>query len=245
MPNITPLVMQNYTDDLGRSYENVKFKIKTEYSSGPTATLFGYRLPENQVCATARFFAPRYLLASFSVNGRPEKIKFPVPRTEQIEPGLRALKQIRAVCVDLVGEKWSLIPPSLGYTPSNPTYTLPQDSSKTSGTFRYQSDVLGSNLRAKFAVEIAPDALSTQILNAFCMPDIQENDICAATFEGFQTRRFVATAKNENGGSIVRQAPLTSLAGVPTCLGQIGARASCVGYLGESVKNLQDYFPDL
>ncbi|NJM00462.1 MAG: hypothetical protein HC924_17510 [Synechococcaceae cyanobacterium SM2_3_2] len=236
MPNIASLQMPTYTDDFGNTYDNVGFKIKNEYSDSIN---LGYQERSTSVCSSiSGLFKPRALVATFNFNGNAQTIRFPVPSPDQIESALNQLRNA-AVCVDLVGEEWTLLPPSrFNYNPSQQEYTLGQDGNKVSGSFGYSSDILGA-IRAPFAVEQNPTQISSVILNDTCMSDRLENVACTLRIEGFKARRLILTARNRNGGSIVRIAPQTGRSTLQRCVTTQGAVAACVGYQGESVRNLQ------
>lgn len=229
--------MPTYTDDFGNTYENVGFKIKDEYTDSIN---LGYQPRQTQLCsATGGLFSPRALVATFEFSGIAQKIRFPVPSPEDIADAIEQLLGV-AVCLELEGESWSFLPPTrFGYNSANTQYTLPQDSSKESGTFGYSSDVLGA-IRAKYASEQEPAAITGVGLG--CAEDRQENTVCSTTLTGFKTRRVIAVARNINGGQIVRQFPVTGRATLASCVSSFTNLVACVGYQGESVKNIQVLF---
>lgn len=234
MPNIASMRMPSYTDDFGNTYLNVPFKIKDEYKDSIS---LGYQENNTAICSsTAGIFNPRAVIATFLFSGIVQKIRFPVPSPEQIPTAVNQLIAA-AECIELDGESWTLLPPTrFNYNSFFGSYTLPQDSSKETGTFGYSSDLLGA-IRSKYAVELNPSNLSGPTLD--CMDDRDTVAVCPTTIVGFRTRRLILTARNTNGGTIVRQAPVTGRSILASCVSSYTNIVACLGYKGESIRNLQ------
>ncbi len=227
-------------------YPKVRFKIK-EGKESKAADCADIEIPDS-VCAPATLLKMRALVVTFKSG---EKIRFPVDRAAKIVLCTRALKNDNdVVCIDLDGEEWGIVPPSLaGYKQNSTAYSLPTDakSAKDTGGFDYTSEVMGK-IRYKFAIEISPSAISGAALA--CLDNVGAKDGCTIPIPGFQPRYIVLKANRSkkpgepNSPLIVRKATVATLSKVMACAKAMGDLGLCIGYKGESIKNLQNLVGD-
>jgi hypothetical protein len=155
---LTTLMLATYTTDFDTSYNNVFVKWTTE---APIPE--GFYLARTAGCgANSLPFRMRYLKAKF-----PEGIhQYPVPDLANIIPLASALRAEGATCIDLVGEQWSAILPSIL---NNPTFRatpyaaadITGAGDKTSGSYDYASDAIAADARISYSLESVPTALLT------------------------------------------------------------------------------------
>lgn len=120
-------------------------------------------------------FEMRHLVATFDPEEQKDRkcliVKFPVPDVADIPDYVDKIRQCGAVCIDLIGEAWSIIPPAYKqqnyYEPSYDLITLAEAgkfSPKLSGRMKeYASDISGQVLLPKLAIEVDPIELATLI----------------------------------------------------------------------------------
>ena len=242
MAPIQPLQLETYTTDLGFAYGDVKFKLKRGRGELNVDNGCGTYLPSVRgVCASPnRFFKMRALIVTM-VDG--EKVRLPISTVDRIVACVQALKGNEDVaCIDLDGEEWGVIPPTLGgYTTNNTVYQLPtgSKSEKFNGAYDYTSDVLGLSVD-KYAIEQNPESISLQLLE--CLANRREKDRCILT-AGVRARHIVVIANGSNNSAIVRKGKVSTLADVLTCVQGLTDRVLCIGYKGESIKNVDLLVP--
>jgi len=255
MPKMSSLVVTQYTSDIaGTTYDNVGFKIRTGFDDCTTA-IGAYDDSVDSLCPPSRFFAMRHLVATFDDGGTPgrrgSRIKFPVasPSTLDITAAVLALKACGAVCIDLVGEKWTVVPPSIGgYSAGADKMVLNNDgemADKKSGRILYSSDAAGANQLVNVAYEIEPVALSNAIDG--CVGTLDESPACVLA--GIRPRRGIAKGAVVNAdnpkATFSRVAPIRALAEVQNCISTVGNLpfVQCMGYQGESIRRVDLLFP--
>lgn len=254
-------------------YPNYAFKIREGYSDC-FGTGSGY-LPNVTTCACSpgKLFSPRALIAKFAgtpgVGGLSRNcatIRFPVARPDAalIRLMVEDLKACGAVCIDLAGEEWSVVPPSLAdYTPTQGLFDLPVGvrSPKVSGSMpNYSSDGLGTGQVVGVRYEASPETLTGAIPSplpdgqpsaggvfVLCHGDLSPNAACAGG-TSIQSRRAIVKATGRAGGAapgtpvsqIVRQMPIRLPADIVECIKAVGdiPGVECVGYKGESIKRI-------
>lgn len=240
----------SYTSDFTIVYNDIRFKLKAgRVADGQTCGDYEDP-PAGVVCGgTGNLFKMRALIATY-VDG--EKVKFPVSTNAKIVPCIQTLKAVEGVvCIDLEGEEWGVVPPLLaGYTPVNTVYTLPtkEKSDKTTGSFDYTSDISGL-IGDKFAIEENPTEISSKLLG--CLAARRDKDKCVLG-AGIKARHVIAIANGSYedkpagilGGAIIRKGKVSLLANVLDCIRAVGDVTLCVGYKGESAKNVHLLVPD-
>lgn len=255
MPKMTPLVVTQYTSDIaGATYDNVGFKLRTGFDDCTTA-LGMYDDPLDTLCPPSKFFSMRHLVATFDDGGTPgrrgARIKFPVssPSVLDITAAVLALKACGAVCIDLVGERWTVVPPSIGgYTAGADKMVLNNDgkmAEKKSGRINYTSDAAGANQLVNVAYELEPVALSNAIDG--CVGPLDDSPACVLA--GISPRRGIAKGAVVNAdnpkATFARTAPIRSLAEVQNCIATVGNLpfVQCMGYRGENIRRVDLLFP--
>lgn len=234
MPRIDSRQMQTYVSDLGLIYKNVRFKMK----GGRSELAEGCETYDDPIgiCPTSRLIKQlRALVVKFSDG---ETVRFPISNPVNIADCVRHFLAITSVeCIDLDGEEWGVVPPTLGgYTPVTTVYSLPTGgkADKATGSYDYTSDVIGL-IGDKFAVEDNPEPLATQLLG--CPENKREKDRCVLG-AGIKARHVLAIANGAGGSVIARKGKVSSVDSVLSCISAVGNRVLCVGYKGESIRNV-------
>ncbi|MDS3861030.1 hypothetical protein RIF25_09435 [Thermosynechococcaceae cyanobacterium BACA0444] len=227
-------------------YPKVRFKIK-EGKEDQAGKCSDIELPDS-VCSPANLLKMRALIVTYKSG---EKIRYPIDRAAKIVLCVRSLKTDQnVICIDLDGEEWGIVPPSLaGYTQKTEAYTLPTGvkSEKDTGSFDYTSEIMGK-IRYKFAIELEPKAISDKALA--CLENAGGKDGCTIPIPGFAPRYAVLKANRAKKAGeltdplIVRKAPIASISKVMPCIKDLGSQGLCIGYKGESIKNLQNLVGD-
>lgn len=254
MPKMVPLVVGQYISDIANTpYDNVGFKQRAGFED--CNATFGYLEGVTNLCPPSSLFKMRYLKATFEDGGTPgrrgSQIQFPVnsPDPVSIEADVTALKACGAVCIDLIGERWTVVPPSLGnYTVGTDQMVLDNDgefADKRAGRAIYSSDALGANQIVNVAYEIEPVALSSVIDG--CVGPIDEQAACLIA--GISPRRAIAKGSVANAtnpkATFSRAAPIRILSEVQDCISNVGNLpfVQCVGYRGENIRRIDLLFP--
>ncbi len=275
-----------YASDLGTEFLGVKFSQKAGITgTGNSIPGIVYDKSKPSICPPPRYFKMRRFRAVFgpskdlALNG--VTVEFPIPNFFVFNLYLKSILDAGALCVDLIGEKWSIIPPYLKGTDGNkdisykPTYdliSLPDTSKSNKITGRmseYHSDS-GINGKPKFAIEHDPAdfaeiALGTiaQIedtgvyfptnTNTPCLGPIEKSSICVISEQ--IPRKIIA-----HGNSVLQLEPVSATnpprkwsRAIPVqkrgdllvdCINKIGnyKGVQCLGYQGESIKNIHLLF---
>lgn len=246
MAPIDSKVMPNYKSDLGFDYKNIGFKLKAGRAN-LGAGCGAYTDKTNSFCPSPNLFKPRAIICTF-VDG--ERVRFPVSDPSLITSCIQVLKKnVNIVCMDLDGESWGVVPPTLGkYTPTNTAYLLPtgKRSDKVTGSYDYTSDVLGL-VGDKYAIERDPEPISTALLG--CLENKRDKDKCVLN-AGVKARYVIVTANGQtqidNGGggtvvtptTIIRKGKVSKTEDIINCITAAGNVGLCVGYKGESIRNV-------
>lgn len=243
MARMTPLVMPVYTSDLGIKYDEFRFKIRD-----PLGTMIigctGYVVPGDTIsCGFSQLLKPRALVALFDDGAR---VRFPIPTIGKVaECAKKLLENKKIVCLDLDGEYWSLVPPQVGdYKPKFQNFNLAAGkANKLTGTMQYKSDALGE-IDLRWQMEEKPEKI-TKIAEK-CINSKGSNS-CAVRIPirarhviFHSTGRKVMDSGNKafHVQKIVRKYPVDAIGGICDCLKKLGNESECVGYKGESIKNL-------
>ena len=166
----TSLSVATYLSDLGLEFKNVRFSQK----AGVSCNGIEYGTPIAAPCPPPRYFKMRRLKAIFSGEVRSERkgvvAEYPLPDVTLMPAFVKALLDCGALCIDLIGEEWTLIPPNMSdsvrYTPTYDLIPLVEERKAYKVTGRmseYQSDA-GINGKPKFAIELLPQAFAEKAL---------------------------------------------------------------------------------
>jgi hypothetical protein len=213
----------DYFSDLGVEFTNVKFSQKSGISGeGNPVNGILYQKPKTSPCPPPRYFKMRRFRAVFGPSKDPAlngvTVEFPIPNFFVFNLYLKSIIDAGALCVDLVGEEWSIIPPflkglngnkSISYTPSYDLIALPDTSKSVKITGRmsdYHSDS-GVNGKPKFAIEYTPTDFAELALgpiqqiadteiyfptntNTPCLGPVEKSSICVIADQS--PRRIIA-----------------------------------------------------
>lgn len=247
-------MLPTYTDDFGTEYKNLNVKFGDDAPSAVIEDLYDART--NIIsCAATSLFSPRALIATFE-DGTQHRFPLASRDTTDIETAVLLLKDNAAVCIDLEGESWNLVPQTFftGVTfRSTPFTDIPSAKVQESISFNYAPDIQAAgNVRLSTRVEKNPTSLNGCQKSALDDAKIQGGGICSGKSLGISPRKYIiqALAKKTGEGDdvnprrVVRNAIVSSKlpASLKSDIDGIAPCAYCVGYQGESVKNVHLLF---
>jgi hypothetical protein len=247
-------MIPNYTDDFGNDYKNLNVKFGDGAPTAVTDDFYDDRTSSIS-CASTSLFSPRALIATFD-DGTIHKFPLASRATGDIEDAVLLLKTNNAVCIDLEGESWTLVPQTFFATAtfkSTPFTDIPSEKVQESITFDYSSDIQASGtVKLTTRIETAPTALNTCQKSALESPQVQSGGICAGRSLGITPRKYIISALATKTGDpvtapprkVIRNAIVSTKVGatIITKITGIAPCAYCVGYRGESVKNVHLLF---
>ena len=250
--NATRMV-PTYTDDLGNVYTNLNVKFGDDV---PTEVIDDLYSPRDAVisCAATSLFSPRALIATFT-NGTIHRFPLGSRATADIQEAVLLLKTNDAVCIDLEGESWSLVPQTF-FTASfrtSPFTDIPSSKVQESISFDYTPDIQASGtVRLSTRIETNPSSLNECQKSALDDVEVEGGGICSGKSLGISPRKYIIQAiarKTGEGADVkprkVKRNAIVSAKEAATIKSQIGGIAPCaycVGYQGESVKNIHLLF---
>lgn len=232
-----------YETDFGVQYEHIKVKIQF----GAPGIEAIYQQRSQGGCSPKTYFSPRHIVATF-LDGR--KLIYPVAFETSVKTTALTLKSLGAVCMDYVGEKWSLIfgaaigGGKLSYKTTN--YSgLPPSKSYETGSFDYTSDLGLSGLTTVQLPYKVPSKDPSDLVNCQkrgLQNPQQSKGICVA--KGLIIPRMLiikANALDGDGhlGKVIRQAKISERSSVSITAVEIAGCASCLGYEGESINGIE------
>ena len=233
----TSLQITSYRSDFGDLYSQlpVRFSanapIPDNVYAERTGTCGGGGLP----------FSPRYLLASFDDG----QYKYVVPRLTSIPTIVASLLTLGANCIDLFGEEWTTLPPSVLPDNAEAFRTTPYaatdingNGDKETGKFTYTSGVLGAQ-RVGYTLE----STNATLLG------IQKTGMTEAVVGGLNSRpknriinprKIILHAEVADGTTISRICPVSTVERIDAVIVAAAPAAFYLGYIGESTRRLQD-----
>lgn len=240
------LTVPLYTDDFGFTYTNFNFKIG---NGAPIPESFGYQPRPDTVICQSRNVKMRVLKAYFEDGTVHE---YPVNLRSNIEVFATALKSTtpKAVCVELIGEKWSIVPKSVygdGVPKAAPYTDIAKSAVKESGTFSYSSDISGlGQLDIRYAAETTPAALLAAQKACLVSPKPKAKSVCSGSALGIEARKFIGKALSTNEGdttpqnTVIRDVKIGYVEAdqVKTCAAAAITAFYCMGYKGESIRDV-------
>lgn len=246
-------MLPTYTDDFGNEYTNLNVKFGDD---APTEVINDLYSPRNAVisCAATSLFSPRALIATFS-NGTIHRFPLGSRITADIEEAVLLLKENDAVCVDLEGESWNLVPQTFFTVTfrTTPFTDIPSSKVQESISFDYAPDIQASgNVRLSTRIETNPTSLNGCQKSALDDVQVEGGGICSGKSLGISPRKYIiqAIARKTGEGTgtkprKVRRNAIVSAKAAATVKSQIDGIAPCaycVAYQGESVKNVHLLF---
>ena len=245
-------MMASYLNDFGEEIRNLPVKFTSEaiipdgfYQDREEVTRCG---------STGGLFKPRRLIATFEFGVH----EYPIADANNLESSIVALKQAGAICIDLSGESWVNVPKGLIKSPTFRTTPYPIEVTNVdgstdpnsvngsgntqSGEFKYNSDIASiGEVVLRYSIEKKPENLLNAMLN--CLEDAQETEptYCTAGSVGIRGRHFIAKAAVGTKNTLARQAKISNRADIKDCGELLAAEAYCLGYKGESIKNVNNF----
>ena len=246
--NVSKMIA-TYTNDFGGTANDLPIKLTTE---APVPNGFYDDRPSDISCgAVTRLFVPRRLIAKFDFGVH----EYPVDAIGNIPARVDALKTAGARCIDLVGERWTNVPGTLINSPTFKSTPYPIEATdgtgvtnsnavngsgdKEVGDYQYNSDLAAlGTISLRYNIEKAPSDILTAVKTCLTNPVESEAAFCSAASLGVKPRYFTLKAAVGTQNTLARQAKVSSAADLATCGGNLGAVAYCLGYQGESIKNI-------
>lgn len=240
--------LAEYVSDFGGEFPSVPLKFGNNVEISLLTDL-GYSLrPDGQACGSTGFFDLRFLRATF---GTGEVHQFPVNR-DSIVTAKTTLVAAGAVCIDLVGEKHTILTPKdvgeLTYSADAAYLDIPKRGKKKTYVYKYNSDVLTAEIDLNVAVEIEPEALNTA--QTSCLGETSDiGAICSGAGLGIKPRHLILFHRSINQvgtvsvpAKVVRNIniSLKEASDIISCAEGAASAALCFGYQGESIKNLEN-----
>lgn len=243
-----------YEDDFGNEYPNLNVKFGDDVPDPVIQDLYAVRTNEVN-CGATGLFTPRALIATFNTG---VIHRFPLASRDNadLEEAVNLLKDNNAVCIDLEGEKWNLVPQTF-FSGTNfrtdPFTDIPSQKVQESVSYDYTPDIQASGtIRLSTRVEKTPTALNACQKSGLDDAQVQGGGICAGGGLGISPRRYIIQALATKTGDpvdakprrVVRNAIISDkvAANIKTAITGIAPCAYCVGYQGESVKNVHLLF---
>ena len=241
MANTVSLILEKYTDDFGKEYENVTFKVGINPNINLSNPING---GANKVrCSSRRYFSMRKAILLFSDGS---SIEIPLPSLDEIPSIITTYKaQSNIECVGIKGERWRVIPPALLGNTYATTPIAVADASDTSKFFyNYQLSGSDQSFVRSTSLEVEPDVIFKA--QQECLDKITGAVGLNCSFNaGITPRKFIGTRGNATtGGSIKRQIIVSSseTATIKKCGQDIMGNFNCLGYQGESIKDAFDFY---
>lgn len=242
-----------YTDDFGNEYPNLNVKFGDDVPSAVVQQLYAVR--NNEVnCGATSLFTPRALIATFN-TGTIHRFPLASRETADIEEAVNLLKSNNAVCIDLEGESWNLVPQTFFTADfrTDPFTDIPSEKVQESISFNYSPDIQASGeLRLSTRIEKTPTALNACQKSGLNNVEIQGGGICSGRALGISPRKYVIQATATKSGDpadakprrVIRNAIVSNKVAteIKSAIDEIAPCAYCVGYSGESVKNVHLLF---
>lgn len=244
-------MMASYINDFGEEIKNlpVKFTAEAIIPDG----FYQDREEVTRCGSTGNLFKPRRLIATFEFGIH----EYPIANVDNLESSILALKQAGAICIDLKGETWKNVPKGLINSPTFKTEPYPIEAvnpdgssdpnsvngsgDSESGEFVYNSDI--SSIGAvilRYSIEEKPANLHEAMLD--CLQDAKETEptYCTAGSVGIRGRYFIVKAAVGTKNTLARQAKISNRQDIKDCGELLAVEAYCLGYKGESIKNVNN-----
>lgn len=244
-------MINEYTTDFGTKIKNLGIRIQTD------APQIGalYQTRTGGTCGGGFDFKPRRLEAIFE-DGR--RLLYPVPNIDKIQDfGGALLPSLldgiipgdgsnEAICINLLGEEWGMIPPTIATANQTNLYTVVKGSiKKESVSYDYESDIseIGElKLSFSFQTNWVADVVECQ-KKGLKNPDAALN-ICT-TGTGISPRKLIMGTAYNNDQSFkgkstgARAVPVSVRNQIANVAEDIADCSRCIGYVGESIPNIQ------
>lgn len=245
-------MLASYTTDFGVDIKNINTKFGNDITRDLLLCLGYENRAVASLCPVTARFTPRHLEAIFP-NGAKHKFIIDTSDGDAFTKFVKCLIDAQAVCINLIGEKYRLLTEKdIGKVDYKTTpYTdIPNKASKKTYRYTYSSDVLKTEITLATPIETLPTTLNEA--QTACLGTTKtDKGICSGAGLGITPRRFVIQAINEKVipgidgkkyGDVSRYAPvaLRSPQDLKDCAKKIATAAYCLGYEGESIKNIQD-----
>jgi hypothetical protein len=248
-------MLPTYIDDFGTAYTNLNVKFGDDAPLAVVNELYSART-DLVSCSATSLFSPRALVTIFT-NGTVHRFPLGSRNTADIEEAVLLLKDNGAACVDLEGESWNLVPqtffPSVSFR-TTPFTDIPSSKIQESISFDYTADIQASGtVRLSTRIETNPTSLNECQKSALDDVQVEGGGICSGKSLGISPRRYIIQAIADKTGwaalgrrpSRVRRNAIVSAkiaATIKSEINGIAPCAYCVGYQGESVKNVHLLF---
>ena len=232
--------MSQYRSDFEISYTHIPVKPQI---GAPNLENF-YNERGGEACLAGLLLEPRYLKAKFA-DGR--NLKYPVPDEDLIVSFAQSLKASGAICIDYVGEYWSILAGAdFNFTyRTTPHEGLSSRGLKLTGTYDYTSSV---GIAGISTVKLRYQAINSdgdELLNCQIAGLANPGGKGACSLAGVvEARHLIIRAMGTDDvktGDIVRKAPVADIGSIAGIAELIASCAYCLSYQGESVNDIHLY----
>lgn len=245
MPNIVVREIQ-YDSEVLNDTVTARFKLQEEAFAiiGDRA---GWGDPSNNPCPVSEGMRMRHLKATFPDPSDPTNfftVQIPVAGADPatIEAEAVAIRALGAVCIDFVGERWSLVP---GIGTPGVQYTLDPALEYVSVNYSYNVQSYTTTAQIlKVSIENRNAGLFTAQTN--CLTLGAAPTVCNTFTKGFKPRAGILKARNAGSGGIISRRAIFStnnMADIRSCLEALNPEGQCIGYEGEIHRNLHLSLP--
>lgn len=245
MANTESRFVPFYVDDMGKSYDNLTFRV--EEQEFLNLEPFGYAktdtLDSPKVCAQ-RYFSLRKLKATIKSG---QSIEVPVPVLSDIPLLVQAISSAldgNLACLELLGEQWTAIPPAfLGGDYSKDGIEGAKKPPRETIHFEAQVDGLIDTFGYSISLQTLPDPIFK--VQQSCVNKITQQGLKCSFTKGFTPRHYTGRIRNTStGGEIKRKIFVDSNANsdIKTCGREIMGSFNCLGYTGNSMDNALEFY---
>ena len=246
----TKYMINEYVTDFGITIKNLGVKIQT----GAPKIANIYQERTGGTCGGGFDFKPRRLEAIFE-DGR--RLLYPVESIAKIqEIGATLMPSVldgaipgdaedEAICLNLLGEEWGMIPPSIAVANQTTLYAVVKGSiKKQSVTYNYISDIteLGTiKLSFNFQTNWVAEVITCQKKG---ITPLTGSQICTAG-AGISPRKLIMSTAYTNDQSYrgrstgSRDVPVADSSKLATVANDIKNCSRCIAYVGETIPNVQ------
>jgi hypothetical protein len=240
MANTGSYIIGTYTDDFGKTYNDLSFKANIA-SMEKTGTTFDRKTNQRNICGASGLFKMRKAIAKFNDGF---SVEVPISTIENVPVMVSLLLgQPDIVCVAVKGERWSAIPPAvLGGNYATTGIDGNEKGVKAPYGYNYLLDG-GDQIVLKTNIEQGVDVLV--LAQIACLDSTPTGLACGVSNSGLKPRRFVGTRENNlSGGVLSRQIIVSSddPQEIKTCGATVMTNFNCLSYTGQSIDNAELFY---
>lgn len=239
MANTGSYIIGSYTDDFGKTYNNLSFKANIA-NMAKTGTTFDLKTNQKVICGTSNLFRMRKAVAKFDDGS---SVEVPISTIENVPTMVSLLIGSGAVCVSVKGEKWGAIPPAIlggSYATSGIAGNASGD--KVAYGYNYLLDG-GDQIILKTNVEQGIDAIVLAQIS--CLDPNSSGIACGVSNSGLKPRHFIGTRQNDTTGGVISRQIIVSSDNsqeIKNCGATVMTNFNCLAYVGQTIDNAELFY---